>query len=298
MNGPPVGRALPAFAALLAILIWGVWFPVTRMGVVSGGVSPSDMIVLRCSVGAFVLLPIVLKRGMKAGRAGWPGTLTILATLSGPFALFVGLGIREAPAAHAAIFIPGSFPAIVFVLGILIFKDPPSPRRWLGLAATAAGVVLIGWSALADDAGDLAGYLFFHACAWMWAAYTVIVRYSGMSPAHALGITHVGAAVIYVPIWLAWGDSGLVHLPAAEAAFQIFYHGALNGVVAMFLYNFAIQRLGAAEAAIFAALVPCVAAISAWPILGEPIGWREALALAAVAGGVALISGARLRSAG
>ncbi len=297
----PGARLWAAAAALLATVIWGGWFPVTRLGVLAGDVTPADMVVLRFSVGAFVFLPLVLRKGFKAGRAGWPGTLAIVATLSGPFAIFVGLGVRHAPAVHAAIFIPGTFPAIVFLLGLVIFKDPPSPRRWLGLVAVASGAGLIGVSAFlggpdaAVASGAWTGYLYFHACAWMWAVYTVIVRYSGLPAAHALGITHVGAALVYGPLWLAYGDTGLFDLTLGQLAFQVGYHGLLNGVVAMFLYNFAIQRLGAAEAAVFAGLVPCFAALSAWPLLGEPIGPAEAVAVVSVGAGVILISGARRR---
>ena len=82
-------------------------------------------------------------------------------------------------------------------------------------------------------------------------------------------------------------------MKAEQLIFQIGYHGVLNGVIAMFFYNYAIQRLGAAEGAVFAALVPSVAAVSAWAILGEQIGWREVAALVIVGSGVFLLSGAR-----
>ncbi len=297
------GRLPPAAAALLATVIWGAWFPITRLGVVSGDITPADMMLLRFSVGAVVFAPLIFRRGLKAGKAGWIGTVLIVVTLSGPFAFVIGLGVRYAPAAHAAIFIPGTFPALVFLLGLFIFKDVASPRRWLGLSAIAASVAVIAWSALTQGgpgggAGEFTGYLYFLACACMWAVYTVVVRLSGLGAAQALGLTHVGAALVYGPVWLWLGDSGLFDLPWAEVAFQFGYHGLLNGVVAMFLYNFAVQRLGAAEGAVFAALVPCFAALSAWPILGEPIGPAEVAALVLVGLGVLLITGARRSPAG
>lgn len=300
MTIPRLGesRLLPAAAALLATVIWGAWFPITRLGVVSGDITPADMTLLRFSVGAVVFAPLIFRRGLKAGKAGWAGTFLIGVTLSGPFAFAVGLGVRHAPAAHAAIFIPGTFPALVFLLGLLIFKDAATPRRWLGLAAILASVSVIAWSALTDRgagdaAGELTGYFYFLACACMWAVYTIVVRISGLGAAHALGLTHVSAALVYGPVWLWLGDSGLVDLPVEEIAFQVGYHGLLNGVVAMFFYNFAIQRLGAAEGSVFAALVPCFAALSAWPILGEPVGPAEVAALVLVGLGVLLTSGAR-----
>ena len=62
----------------------------------------------------------------------------------------------------------------------------------------------------------------------------------------------------------------------------------------MFLYVYGIRILGASEAAIFASLVPCFAAVLAWPLIGEAIGPAEALAILSVTIGIALVSGAKL----
>ena len=300
MNEAPILASKPhrlsaVLALIFATILWGGWFPVTRLGITSGTITMWDMPLLRCSAGAIVLLPIVLRHGIKAGNAGWLGTLIIIATLSGPFALGIGYGIHYAPAAHAAIFVPGCFPALVFAIGIIFLGDKASLRRFVGLGAVVLGVVIIGWVALsAGNEGVLQGYLAFHACAWMWAVYTVVVRLTGLSSWHSLAITHVGAAAVYWPIWLLMGDTGLTNLPLPEFAFQVGYHGVLNGLVAMFLYVFGIRILGPSEAAIFAALVPCFAALLAWPLIGEAIGPAEALAILLVTLGITLVSGAKL----
>jgi drug/metabolite transporter (DMT)-like permease len=287
-------RLLPILAGLSAALIWGVWFPVTRIGISENIITPADMVLLRGGVGAIVFAPLVFRFGMKAGSAGWGGTAAILLTMSGPFAFAIGMGSNIAPAAHAAIFTPGVYPALVFLLALIVLRDPSTTRRWVGLVAILIGAVLAAWAAFeAVGPGNFYGYIWFHACAWFWAVYTLVVRISGLTPAHALGITHLGAILVYGPIWLILGDTGLYEMKAEQLIFQIGYHGVLNGVIAMFFYNYAIQRLGAAEGAVFAALVPSVAAVSAWAILGEQIGWREVAALVIVGSGVFLLSGAR-----
>ena len=287
-------RLVAVLALIFATVLWGGWFPVTRLGVTTGDITAWDMPLLRCSAGAIVLLPVVLRHGMRAGKAGWLGTLLILATLSGPFAYGIGVGIQYAPAAHAAIFVPGCFPALVFAIGIVFLGDKASVKRVMGLAAVLLGVAIIGWVALSRGGdGALTGYLAFHACAWMWAVYTVVVRITGLPALHSLAITHVGAAAVYGPLWLLIGDTGLTSLSLPDLAFQIGYHGVLNGLAAMFLYTYGIRILGAAEAAIFAALVPCFAAVLAWPLIGEAIGPAEALAILSVTVGIALVSGAK-----
>ena len=126
----PGGRLLPALAALVAAVIWGVWFPITRAAVQSDGITPADMMMVRCWVGALLLGPLVLKRGLRMGKTGWLGTLAVTLTLAGPFSYSMGLGAGLAPAGHAAIFTPGTFPAMVFLAGLVIFKDPSAPARW------------------------------------------------------------------------------------------------------------------------------------------------------------------------
>ncbi len=287
-------RLLATLAGLSAAVIWGLWFPITRAGISDSIITPADMVLLRGAVGAIVFAPLVCRFGMKAGNVGWAGTIAILLSMSGPFAYAIGMGAKYAPAAHAAIFTPGMYPALVFLLAIIVLRDPVTKRRWIGFTAILLGAALAAWSVFEiAGPGNLSGYIWFHACAWFWAIYTLIVRVSNLAPAHALGITHVGTALVYVPIWIVIGDTGLFDLNFKQLIFQVGYHGVLNGVVAMFFYNFAVQRLGAAEGAVFAALVPSIAAFSAWALLGEQIGLKEGAALLVVSIGVVLISGAR-----
>jgi len=66
----------------------------------------------------------------------------------------------------------------------------------------------------------------------------------------------------------------------------------LTGVLSLYLFGFAVGRLGAGRAAAFAALTPVIAALLGIPLLHEwpePITWAGILLVAC---GVALASGA------
>lgn len=284
--------------ALLATLIWGGWFPVSRLAVTTR-LSPADVTLLRIAVPAVLLLPIVVRRGLKAGGAGWWGSLGMAATVGIPFPLLLNSGLQYAPAAHAAIFVPGVFPSITFVLGVVLLGDPLTRRRVAGVLLAAAGVGVVGWVAVETyRPGELDGYLFFHVCAWLWAGYTLITRVARIDPLHATAVLTVVSSLIYVPGYLAFAESGLPALPWSELIFQVSYHGLLGGLISMLLYNHAVNVLGASQSAIFGGLVPCIAAILSVPILGEVMGPREVVGLVLVSAGIVLVTGARLPGLG
>ena len=56
---------------------------------------------------------------------------------------------------------------------------------------------------------------------------------------------------------------------AGTLATQALVQGLLSGVVAVFAYGRAVARLGAARAAVFAAMVPAVAILLGIPVAGE-----------------------------
>jgi drug/metabolite transporter (DMT)-like permease len=291
--GPnPRRTALAIAAAILAVVIWGAWFPIARLSVTTS-ITPWDLALLRFSFAAIVLLPVVARHGMAAGRTGWLGALVMALSVGAPFALLLGIGIRSAPAAHAAVFIPGVFPTLTFILGLVFLGDPVTWRRTVGVILVAAGVALVGWAALeGSGGGPLSSYGLFHICAWMWAIYTVTTRIAKISSMHATAILNVLTMALFLPFFLLFGESTLATLPVAELAFQIGYHGVLGGLVSILCYNHAINVLGASRAAIFGGLVPCVAALLSVPILGEALSGREIAGLVAVTVGVALVTGA------
>lgn len=286
--------ALAVACALLATLIWGGWFPVSRLAVTTR-LTPADVTLLRIAVPAALLLPVALRFGLKAGRAGWPGSLAMAATVGIPFPLLLNAGLQHAPAAHAAVFVPGVFPSITFILGVLVLGDTPTVRRLAGVLLAAAGVGLVGWVAIeAFRPGALGGYVYFHICAWLWALYTLVTRIARIDPLHATAVLTVVSTILYLPAYLAFAEGGLAALPWTELAFQVTYHGLLGGLLSMLLYNHAVNVLGASQSAIFGGLVPCIAAVLSVPILGEVLGPREIVGLVLVSAGIVLVTGGRL----
>ena len=273
-------------AAVAAVAFWGAWFPLSRLSVTEA-VTPADLALLRAGIPALVLLPVVLRHGLKAGRAGWWGTAALAGTVGVPFCFTLGTALEMAPAGHAAILIPGVFPALIVLLGALLLGERVGRRRLAGLVFAMFGVCMVGIAVL-PDAPDavLPAYGLMHLAAWMWAIYTVAVRLADIPALHALAIANVASTVLFLPPLMLLGDSRLPGIGIAELGRQVLVHGIAGGLVSVLLYSHAVRVLGASRAGIFAAAVPPLAALFAVPMLGEGLGPLEWAGLTSVTAGI------------
>ena len=271
--------------ALLAVGIWSGWFVVTRHAVGGHGtLGAPDLVALRFGISGLILLPVLLRRAPAMPRQAWRDGAWLVAGSGAPFALALSLGLRFAPASHAAALTPGTMPLFAAGFGALLMGERPGRVRGAGLlliAAGAAAIVLVH-----RDGGALPGHVTFLACAAAWAIATIRMRRSGMSALDATALTCV-LSLVYVPLYLLSGASRLAAAPWSELAVQAVYQGMLASAVALLAFNRAVGLLGA-RAPGFTALVPVLATLGALAVLGEVPGLTEAAAVAAVALGVLL----------
>lgn len=270
--------------ALLAVGIWSGWFVVTRHAVGGHGVlGAADLVALRFGVSGLVLLPVLLRRASALPRSAWREGLWFIAGSGAPFALVLSMGLRFAPASHAAALTPGTVPLFAAAFGALMLRERPGRVRTAGLLLIAAGAAAV----LGHGGGDtLPGHLAFLACGAAWGISTVRLRRSGLSALDATALTCV-LSLLYLPFYLMSGASRLAAAPWQELALQAAYQGVLASAVALLAFNRAVGLLGA-RAPGFTALVPVLATLGAAVVLGEVPGLTEAAAVAAVAAGVLL----------
>ncbi|MCC7271572.1 MAG: DMT family transporter [Alphaproteobacteria bacterium] len=268
--------------ALLSVAIWGGYFVAGRAAALSG-IDPFDLTLLRIGVSGLVLAPVA----WRTRRMLRPGQIAaFVATAGAPYVLTAFAALAFAPASHGAVLQPGTVPLFAAALGVAWLGERVGGRRAAGLALCAGGVVAVGWHGLAGAApGAWIGYLMFVAGAMAWAFYTVAARAWGVAPWAATAALSTWSAILYAPPYLLLFGTRLAGLPWREVVFQAAYQGLATGIVALAAWSRAVAILGTRCGA-FTALVPCVAALLALPLLGEPIGPVEAAGIAAVALGL------------
>jgi drug/metabolite transporter (DMT)-like permease len=283
--------ALGVLAALAAALIGSGWQIVSRHGVTTS-LGPVELAVLRYAVPALLLAPLWCRRSC------WPPSVSVarlvLLVLCGglPFGLVVLAGVQWAPAAHMGIFMAGCMPLFVALGGWALLGDRPGRGRVLGFVLMLAGVTTLGVGVWHDGLAAWRGDLLFVLAAVMWAVYTLAFRGCGLSPWQGAALVNLGSAVALLPVVLVWGAPRLVSAPWRDVALQAFGQGVMAGVLGLVVYSAAIARLGAARAALSAALVPVSTALGAAWLLEESLEGRGWVALALVVPGVVLASGA------
>ena len=93
--------------ALLAVVIWSGWFVVTRHAVAGHGtLAVADLVALRFGISGLILMPVLVRRTPSLPPRAWREGLWFVAGSGAPFALVLSLGLRFAPASHAAALTP------------------------------------------------------------------------------------------------------------------------------------------------------------------------------------------------
>jgi drug/metabolite transporter (DMT)-like permease len=101
-----------------------------------------------------------------------------------------------------------------------------------------------------------------------------------LDPILATAVAGVFGLAIYVPFYLATeGVDRLAHADRSLLAIEVWVQGVLAGTGTVYTYAKAVQLLGAARAAIFPALIPGLATLMGWPVLGHIPTLTEAIGL-------------------
>jgi len=166
----------------------------------------------------------------------------------------------------------------------------------VALCGVAAGIVLLATDTFGAHPGAWRGDLLFLAASCCWAVYTVLVRRWRVPAVPATIVIALAPAPIYLPVWWFALPSNLAAVPLGPVAFQFVYQGAFATVVAGFLFTRAVTAIGAPRTTAITALVPAMAALAAWPLLGEALGAAGLAGVALVSVGMVLgVTGTRAR---
>ena len=279
-------------AAISTVTIWAMFLIGTRFAV-SGNLTVDEVLVLRLVPAFLIMLPLMFKLGIFIKGQSVLSLLMIALGATAVFPYLISTGVYFAPASDAGALAPGMLPFWTALFAFIIIGEKPSKIRLAGLVIILMGAFLVGYYSIfsSSDQNTWKGHFLFLAGSGMWSIYSVYFRKSGIDPLTGLVFGLFWGSVIAVPTLIIFGDVTFAKASNFEIMSMIFLQGILIAIVAMLLYNFAVQQLGAPQTAAFGALTPVLALIGGVIFLNENITSIKFLGIILVSIGVVLASG-------
>ena len=283
-------------AGAVAALIWAGYQVITKQGLGSGaggGFTPLDLTLFRFGLPGLLLLPVLLRRRAALQKLGF-WRVVVLTVVAGPLlGLSTAQGYSLAPLAHGAVL----FPAFTTLAGVLLSRwilgAPQTRAQLLGLVVIVGGLVLVG-GVTGGSVMVWLGDALFLLSGLLWGGYTVLLRRWQLDGLTGAAIAGASSTLVTVLLYGAMGDfERLSQIATMTLWTQCLFQGVLAGVVA---YGMAVQKLGAAGAALFPATVPLLAlmlGVTAFEAVVAPLQW---LGLAITTVGLLMAAGVIKRS--
>lgn len=283
--------ASPDLTMALVVLIWGGNFAVLKTAYAQ--IAPFPFAALRFALATALMLALLWWReGDVRFPAGsfWKFVWLGLAGNTAYQVLFAN-GLAMTTSANSSL-IASTSPVAVALAGGLIGLERITRFTVFGLALALGGItIVVGSRGAALSSQTLTGDLMILASVVFWAAYVLGMRTvkGHISSLRATTLTMVTGA----PGLLLFGLPGLIEMHKARwagvgtaAVFGIVYSAALALVVCYLLYNRNVRLIGGVKTTIYGCMIPVVAALIAWPVLGERPTLPQAIGAILIVAGV------------
>jgi drug/metabolite transporter (DMT)-like permease len=289
-----VADPFPIILLLIAVLIWGGAYVVTKSGL--SELPPMLFALLRYCVASLLLVPLGLARG---GLAKLPRPVpwkTLLLMALNGIALyytFFNVALTYTTASQTAL-IQSSFPATMAIVAVFWLHERLTGRRILGIVLAVAGVLLIvaRTEPGASARDPLVGNALAFGSVLLWSAYTILAkRISDADPIVVTAIVSILGTVMLIPPALVESVNAPMPSISAEGWLKIIYLGVFASAVSYLLYTRALRDIDASLAGTFINLSPVIGVISGVVFLGETI------TPLAILGGAMVLAGVWISSA-
>jgi len=272
----------------IVVLIWGGNFAVLKTAYAQ--IAPFPFTALRFALAAVLMLLLLWWREGDCrfppgsfGKFFWLGLVGNTAYQS----VFAN-GLARTTSANSSLIITTTPVVVALVAGLFGLERI---TRWtmLGLALALGGIVIVVETRGPGlSSRTLTGDLLILGSVFGWTAYVLGMRTvkGHISSLRATTLTMVTGT----PGLILLGLPGLARTDWARvggaAVFGVFYSAVLALVVCYLLYNRNVRLIGGVKTTIYTCTIPAVAAVIAWPVLGERPTWLQAAGAALIIAGV------------
>jgi len=269
MREPPAApRPRPSGVALVLVGLLTQDIGASIAVLVFPTVGPAGMVTLRLVFSALILLAIARPNLRGIPPRGW--ALVAIFGLS--------LGTMNLLFYQAISRLDLGTTVTIEVLGPLILSVIVARRAsaWLWAALALAGVGLLGYGSFGDL--DPVGVAFALAAGATWAGYILASRRTGQAfqGLDGLAIAMSIGAVLSLPFGIVQAGVQLVQPPILALGLAV---AVLSSTIPYALELVALRRISASAFSVLMSCSPAIAAAAGFLVLGQTVGWIEAVGI-------------------
>ncbi len=257
----------------LAVFFWGVSYVWTKIAFTY--YQPITVMLIRLTISSLLLAGIVRvkKLSERVDRSDYRAF--IILSLFSPFFYFIGenFGVYHVSPTVAAVII-ATIPVFSPILGYVAFKERVTAVNVLGFIISFMGIlVMVLDTRLQFTASPIGIFWLFFAV--LSALVNVVflkklaIKYSSFT---IIRVQNFLGALFFLPVFLVMDLGEFIHIrPSWEAVGALFALAVFGSTLAFMFYTSGVRAIGIARTAIFANLIPVVAAITSFLFLKEII---------------------------
>ncbi len=280
-------------------ILYGMSFLFTRKALDAAG--PFALLGWRFLV-AFLVMSLLWAAGViRIDLKGKNKRPLLVIALLFPVIYFIGetTGIRYTTASECGVFL-ACIPAISLIASSVFLGKKPSKLQVIGVSVTICGVLMTVFAVGSSSSFSAIGYFFMVIAVLSYAIYSILVEktenYTGMELTYAMLAEGAAAFIILALMEAARSGSvrDLAALPVHNQAFleAILYQGIGCSIIAFFLGNAAIMKIGVNRTSSFIGIATVVSVLSGALLLGEPFTGMQ------MAGAAVILIGVYVANAG
>lgn len=259
----------------ITLLLWSGFFLSLKSGA-NSTLTLADIALTRFLLPAALLLPLVIKARKQIANVPIKYLFAMFIGSGLPYLLIAGYAMQSAPVSDGSALIPGTLPLFVSAIAVLLFQQPLSQHRKIGLIIVCVGIGLFLTNSFSlGKTAQFTGHLLFLVASFMWASFTISARVANLHPFVTAGFISFSSSITLLVLIMSGtlnsslAASPLQFWPWQELIGHVFVQGIGAGLFATFTYLYSINKLGAERSAAFAATTPVVATLLAIVVFSE-----------------------------
>lgn len=263
----------------LLTLFWGVNWPVMKLGVAD---LPPLYFRSLCIAGGLVFIwawAVATRVPLTVPPGAWPSIVKLAVPNVIVWHLLAIVAIKMLASGRAAI-LGYTMPVWAVVFGLLVFKERPLPRHWVGVIAAFIGTLLLLSSEFTKLAGSPLGTVLMLVAAAAWGYGTHLMRrHLTAMPTIALTFWMLSLTLVVTTIVSIATEMDQWRMPLPLEWFSIVYNMAIAIAFCHVVWSMLARNLPPAASGLSVMMIPVLGVFSGMVVLGEQPHWQDYAAL-------------------